>query len=222
MNEIEKTREAFAKNNLMGIAFDIDEVLSFTVKHWVESLQNQFGNPENLSFQEIINKYRYTQLVPYWQTKKALAYMDQLMNDDKLQDELPVVEGAKEAVKQINKIIPIVLYPTVRPQSIRAGTKRWLTKNEFPTAQIIARPKNVRREDGNTWKAKLLESLYPYVRGIVDDNPGLPASLSHSYKGVVFVYGSKDHPLASDRVVPCPTWESVIESVSAIKWENEF
>lgn len=139
--------------------------------------------------------------------------MDQLMNDDSLQDDLPVVEGAVEAVRQINNIIPIVLYPTVRPQSILAGTKRWLNKHNFPNAQIITRPENIRREDGNTWKAKMLERLYPYVQGIIDDNPGLPAALSTDYQGVVFVYGSKDHDLASNRVIPCPTWESVIASV---------
>lgn len=49
----------------IGLAVDIDETLSWTLKYWVEKMAEKFGNPENLSVLEIIKKYRYSQNVPY-------------------------------------------------------------------------------------------------------------------------------------------------------------
>lgn len=60
-----------------GIAVDIDETLSWTVGYWVEQMQEKFGNPEKLSIKEMIEKYRYTQNIPYWQSAEALKWIDE-------------------------------------------------------------------------------------------------------------------------------------------------
>jgi len=57
-----------------GLAVDIDETLSWTIGYWIEEMQNKFGNPENLTIKEMVEKYRYTQNVPYWQHEEALQW----------------------------------------------------------------------------------------------------------------------------------------------------
>ena len=56
-----------------GLALDIDETLSSTNRFWIQTLTEKFGNPENLSCEEIVSMYRYTQNVPFWQTDHALV-----------------------------------------------------------------------------------------------------------------------------------------------------
>ncbi|MFA6253346.1 MAG: hypothetical protein WCV69_03855 [Patescibacteria group bacterium] len=198
--------------NTPGLAVDIDETLSFTIGHLVNKLQENFGNPENLSVKEIIEKYRYTQNVPYWQHAEAQKWIDKEIHSNELQENLPLIEDADIYLKKINEIIPIVAYITVRPQSVTAGTEIWLKKHKFPLAPIIARPLNVPHTTGNAWKAKILNELYPSVQGIIDDNAKLLEFLGENYKGIIFLY---DHHATDSKlnVVPCPNWLKVFEEV---------
>src|SRR3989339_251105 len=152
-----------------GLAVDIDETLSWTVGHWVEQMQNKFGNPENLSVKELIEKYRYTINVPYWQSDEAMKWIDSQISSNEVQENLPLIEESNIYLDKINQIIPVSAYITVRPQSIIKGTKRWLDKHNFPDAPIICRPTDIIFENGNKWKAEILNELYPKIKGIIDD-----------------------------------------------------
>lgn len=202
---------------IQGIALDIDETLSWTVGYWVEKMQEKFGNPENLTVKELITKYRYTQHVPYWQTEEAFAWMKEHRNSNEVQEILPLIENAHTFVQQINEIVPIVLYLTTRPQTVINGTKKWLQKHNFPEKVVIARPPEVHITEGNQWKAHVLEELYPEVMGIIDDNAGLANHLSTNYKGVVYLYDNTMHSRTDIRVIPCMTWEDVLQKVSSSK-----
>lgn len=199
-----------------GLAVDIDETLSWTIGHWVAQLQTNFGNPENLSVKEIIEKYRYTQHVPYWQSAEALQWIDDKIHSNEEQKNLPLIEDADIYLNKINLLIPITAYITVRPESVMSGTKDWLKKHKLPEAPIICRPNDVGHGSGNQWKAGVLKKIYPQVIGIIDDNAKLVKFLEPDYKGVVFLY---DHTTidSSLNIIPCPNWLHVYEEIKKYK-----
>jgi hypothetical protein len=196
-----------------GIALDIDETLSWTVGWWTKQLQDLFGNPENLSVKELVKKYRYTQEVPYWQTKEALQWMEDNRASNQVQTELPLINGALEGAKKINEIIPVIAYITTRPDNVVKGTQTWLNKHGFPSAPIIARPLGTAHSDGNKWKAQVLAELEDIVLGIVDDNPELITHLPKSYKGTIFSYDNDTVSRDDIHIIPCKTWSRVVKEV---------
>ena len=196
-----------------GLALDIDETLSFTIGYMIEKLMEGLGNPENLTVEEIIKKYRHTDKIPYWQGEKAEEILESIRNSNEIQRELPLIKNADSTVNKINKIVPISAYITVRPKIIIKGTKLWLQKNNFPVAMVITKPDKILRKDGNEWKAKVLEYLYPEVVGIVDDNPDLAKYLSKSYKGTVFLYNNTEVLNKDIRVISCKDWETVLLNI---------
>jgi len=217
VRNIEKFKKELSENNISGLALDIDETLSFTLQHWFSVMREKFGNPENLEVIDIIKKYRYAQYVPYWQTPEAKEWMNEARLSNKLQVELPLIENANSLVQKVNEIKPIVIYLTTRPEAVTEGTIKWLRKHNFPKAPIVARPENVTHEDGLSWKAKILESLYPEIEGIVDDHPGLLEKLPDSYKGTIYLYDNIESKRKDIKVIPCPTWEDVLTEVQKSK-----
>lgn len=57
--EIVKLRKELEKEGINGISLDIDETLSWTNGCWFKKMQRLFGNPEGLSVNELVSKYRY-------------------------------------------------------------------------------------------------------------------------------------------------------------------
>lgn len=216
MSNIKKFKLNLIKQNIKGLAFDIDETLSFTAEYWVSELSRNFGNPQNLSAREIFQQYRYIQNFPHWQTKEASDWMEWARNSNKVQKELPLIENSNHTVNKINKIIPVVCYLTVRPENVAKGTKHWLEKHNFPKAEIIARPKKILYEKGTQWKARMLQELYPQVLGIVDDNPDLIGYLPDTYKGFIFLYDFPFYIPESENVLVCPTWDDVLKNVAEV------
>ncbi len=203
--------------NKKGLALDIDETLSWTVSYWMKEMRRRFGNPEKLSVNEMIRKYRYTQNVPYWQTREAITWMAEARKSDKIQENLPLIKESNIIVRKINKIIPISVYLTTRPRKVAAGTRKWLKKYGFPLVDIIFKPANIRIEYGNKWKAKITQSLYPRILGIIDDNPELIDCLPKNYKGTVFLYDNVKCSRKDIKVIPCKTWKDVLMKVRKFK-----
>ena len=200
------------KINKIGLGVDIDETLSWTVGHWVKEMQKLFGNPEGLSVRKLVDKYTYTQNVPYWQSEKALKWMEEKRSSDEFQKQLPLIEDSNHFLNKINKIVPIAAYITIRPESVRKGTKHWLQKNNFPEAPIIFRPDNIPTSEGNKWKAKVIEDLYPKIVGFIDDSPDVIESLSKNYKGFIFHY-NKTPVNTSLKVINCKDWQTIFREV---------
>jgi hypothetical protein len=135
--------------------------------------------------------------------------METLRNDDKLQEQFPLIETSSEMVQKLIAVVPVILYSTVRPANVKKGTLNWLNKHGFPEAPALFRPTRIAHADGNKWKALVLSKLYPQVVGIVDDNPGLIDFLPSDYPGVVFLYDHEEAPKTTLNVIPCKTWELV-------------
>lgn len=197
-----------------GIALDMDETLAATNRFWIQELAKRFGNPDNLSADEIIARYRYTQNIPFWQSAEALAWMEEARNSDEIQTALPLIENANQVVTRLNEIVPIAAYITARPQQVRNGSLEWLAQHGFPTAPLIMRPKDLDYTEGNKWKAELLASLYPSVWAIIDDNEGLLPHLPDDYQGTVFLYDHAESPAKNLNVVAVKKWEDMLSAVS--------
>ncbi|MFO0703613.1 MAG: hypothetical protein U0525_02720 [Patescibacteria group bacterium] len=201
-----------------GIALDIDETLSCTLMTWVENMMQIFGNPENLSLEDIIIKYRYLKNVPYWQTKEAVQWLEKTRVSNEAYETLEIMPGAKSGVKRLNMILPIVAYITVRPESVMVGTKNWLKNNGFPETKIICRPESVPHNMGDQWKAETLQKYRSEISGIVDDNFGFVNYLDKNYKGHIFLYNWDSLPsgLKRRRVYACPGWSDVVKKAEQI------
>ncbi len=204
-----------------GLALDIDETISDTLGTWIPLLLRHCGGPSHLSPREIVTTYHHTRNVPEWQSAEAMALIDRLIHDDDLQTRIAPIEGAVEAVRQIGGIIPITVYVTTRPEIVRGGTQRWLRMHHFPDVPVIHRPSHVAHLDGNTWKARELESHYPHIVGVIDNDPLLPASFSRTYRGKVFVYNYPDtlditHTLPKSHLFRCRDWEEVLSYVREV------
>ncbi len=195
---------------IAGLAVDIDETLAWTIGYWVEEMQKKFGNPEELTVKEMVEKYRYTQNVPYWQHAEAMKWVDEKIHSNETQKELPLIEDADFYLKKINDIVPVAAYLTIRPENVLEGTKDWLDKHGFPAAPIICRP--LGETNGSQWKARVLSSLYPKILGIIDDNAKLLEFLDKNYPGTVFLYDHKDNKGRED-VIACPNWLAVYKEI---------
>ena len=195
-----------------GLALDIDDTLSRTFRYWAGQMRKLFGNPENLSVDEIVLKYNRAQNVPYWQSKEAKAWRKNHITSNELQTKLPLIPDSKIFIDKISNIVPLVAYITTRPESVIEGTKIWLENNNFPTLPIICRPDGIPHEKGSEWKAKILEKLEQQVKGMVDDNPNLLNFLPSNYKGIIFMY---DNNFVDTKLnaIPCRDWETVYEEV---------
>jgi len=128
-------------------------------------------------------------------------------------------ENANHIVQKINQIIPIVAYVTARPKTIKDVTKQWLKKYNFPHAPIIMSPDSIKIEGRSEWKAKVIETLFPEVVGIIDDNPEFLGFLSKDYQGTIFLYDNVEFEKSLSHIIPCPTWDGVYKEVRQ-RFEN--
>ncbi len=205
-----------------GLALDIDETLSITGIRMIEALQKRFGCPENLTAKELMEKYRHTSNIPYWNTPEHHIWKLQLIETEELYEDLDVIEKANHIVEKIQAIIPIACYLTARPEGTTEVSKRWLKRHNFPDSPVISKPNSVSYEDSNKWKAKLLTEYHPNTIGIVDDNPGIIKALPQDYKGTVFLYSHPSYNIETPlNVIACETWDHVYEKITSLHPQSQ-
>ena len=209
--------EAFKRSlRSRGLVLDIDETLSATNVAWFERLVLLFGNPpEGLSIPDLIAKYQLAQNVPHWQTDEAYSWMQTQRDSPDAQKGLPLIPGAVEGVKRLLGVAPVVGYLTVRPVGVVEPTIEWLRLNGFPDLPGVAQPEAVPFAEGNQWKGRVLNELYPMVTGIVDDNPKVAFHAGTEYPGALFLFGHAEAPEIAAHAVPCATWDDVVVAATA-------
>lgn len=202
-----------------GIALDIDETLSSTNVFWFTRMLKLFGNPENLTPEEMARKYHLAQHVPYWQGREDVeTWMNAERTKNDSQKTIPLIPNAKDTVIKINNYAPILLYLTVRPQCVLEGTQEWLHNMGFPPAPIVGRPDTVPFEKGNAWKASLLPSLFPFISVLVDDNPSVMRSLDSSYAGRLLLFSQSSSLIPHTHqscTIACPDWTDVEQIITS-------
>jgi 5'(3')-deoxyribonucleotidase len=207
-------------NKLSGIALDIDETLAYTKKHWFEILNKKFGNPENLSLDELLAKYMYSQNVPYWQHKEALDMMQGFREDNSMHESIDLIDGAVEAVNEIHSRIPVCCYISARPQKVYQSTESWLYRNGFPRAEIILKPNSLPLENSFDWKSDILKFVFPEVVGIIDDNPLQVSSLVNcGYSGKIWLLGDMNLSDANRGVSVFDGWNNIPKDLTRM-WNN--
>ncbi|KKU22506.1 MAG: hypothetical protein UX31_C0001G0024 [Candidatus Nomurabacteria bacterium GW2011_GWA1_46_11] len=207
--QIQQLKENLKKNGLRGLALDIDDTLSETNAHWYDHMV-KFSGPKDLTKEKLLKSGKWIENIPEWQTEKAQEHMKATLHSNDFNEAIPLIHGADEAVRAIDRLIPIVAYITARPATVIEGTLNWLKKHGFPEAELITRPEDIKLEEFNVnknkWKAQILAELYPEVIGIVDDNMGLTRELEAlDYKGTVYLYRKETNEFEGHKqVVVCP------------------
>ncbi len=196
-----------------GIAVDIDDTLSVTTYYYFEKMLQLFGNPEQLTVNEAINRYRYSYNVPYWQNDDARIWISKHRDNPDTILNLPTMPGAIKFLSKINEICPVVAYITVREESVYEPTRAWLEKNGFPEATLLMRPTELEHKKGSAWKASQLLKKYPEAIGIIDDSLHLVDELSHDYTGTLFLYSHESYIGEKKFVTACLSWQNVYSSV---------
>jgi len=189
-----------------GLALDIDDTIAFTFGCWVNALKEKFGDPEKLTPEEMVVKYKLSQFVPYWQTSEVSGFIENLRIDNSLQVNIPLIENSNRVVQKINKIIPIKVYITNRPGCVYDGTVKFLKKHHFPDLPIILDSTGTHQKEGAKWKANVLKTLYPEIMGIIDDSSSLIKELEPDYEGVIFHYNHQEKCSDKLNVIPCNRW----------------
>ena len=223
--EIEKyyaeLKEVLIKSGASGICLDIDDTIAATNLFFARKYCSLFGNPENLSPEEIIAKYRYVTDVPYWQDPIKQNMIEEDFHLGEHVHLYPPISKAKEAVLKIDRTISIAFYLTGRPYRFYNQTCVWLDRHEFPQRRILMEPERGLLEklnviDGNEWKARLLELLFPEIVGTIDDNLGIAELISSDYKGLIFLYSHTGNYPSRPNVIHCPTWENTEMEINRI------
>ncbi|MGM5484394.1 MAG: hypothetical protein ACQEP1_00805 [Nanobdellota archaeon] len=193
-----------------GIAIDLDDTVFNTSLHWYKTLVSNFGKPPGLGVGDIEKRYGYFQQVPYFQGRKAEKLFEHMVHGNGYQEKLPLNEGAKDRLDDIQSEYGIAGYVTARPEDVREGTENSLGRHNLPEAPLIMRQDN--EDDHNRWKGLLISENSHLVRGIIDDNPSLIEHLSY-YDGTVFLFGKKDWQKDGIDVVPCMNWKETYKKL---------
>lgn len=202
------------QKRLKGLALDIDDTLARSGDAWIQGVQAKFGNPENLTVEQIKQKYRYSYNAPYWNSPAVRQWEEGVRYNEGWHLALPLIKNANHIVNQVHHLVPVVVYLTARPKALLSATRGWLVKHGFPKAEIVYRPTSVRLPVSLAWKAEVLEYLYPQVSGMVDDHPQLAKDLSKNYRGVLYLYDYHDQaPRGDINIVPCKNWNEVLKKI---------
>lgn len=195
---------------MKGLMIDIDDVLADTAKYWMQLFQVEYGNPENLSVDQMYLKYHSVQKVPYWQSTDISNWVYRFINSSHFQLKLPLIKNSNTILWELTDHIPITCYLTKRPERVRIGTEHWLAKHNFPPAEIIFRPNKIRAEDGNAWKAKMIDKLSDKLVAVVDDDKRLIKILEQYLSIHFFLYSFPSYDIIDLRVYPCDSWETLL------------
>lgn len=133
---------------------------------------------------------------------------------------IPPVKGASKAVSDIARIRPVVCYVTGRPSTVDGESYEWLQRHDFPRREIVFQPdtevlRQMGFQNGNEWRARVLEFLYPWIEGLLDDNEDLLRYMT-GYTGRVYLFGISGQS-ENPNIVFCPDWDSVVKAV--VKWK---
>ncbi len=208
-------KKRLEESGTKGLVIDIDETLSNSALYMAGELGRLYGNPLNLSDEELFERL-LDRNVPFWDINVIREWGQVAMESAEIVEKYSVKEGAGKAVSKINDIIPMVGYLTLRPESIKDVSARWLKKHGFPEVPVLARPNSIKLTDGSMgmqWKAAVLDYLYPQITGLIDDTLEIYTYLPSNYKGTIFLYNKKPRPKRELNTISCKTWDDVYREV---------
>ncbi len=201
-----------------GICCDVDDTISGTNLYWAQFALENFGNPESISAQELVKRYRYVRNVPYFGAD-VTKWVEEHIQSNSAKLDLPVIPRAVESLEQICRDVPLKAYLSGRPEKVLSGTSEWLKLNRFPESKIILQPSDSLLsswgvQGGTEWKARLLDFLYPHINTVIDDDETIPEFLKGDFQGRVYLFSHNDSRFKDPRVICCADWEAVLQQIA--------
>ena len=186
------------KDQIPTIRLDIDDTLAATELAILGFLRRKFCDGPVESDQDLVDKFRFVDFVPFWKNKKAaMDEMRRLRQDQDFHlDVIKPIEAAVEAVRKLASHIKIEGYCTMRPSHLKETTAKWLPKLGFPELEITIRPENIAFEDRHQWKAQFLREKIQQGSAFIDDDYIILEILlsQKGFKGHYFLFGqSRDN-----------------------------
>jgi len=211
-------KEHLKRNNLEGLCLDIDDTIAATNIFWAEHHIKEFGNPEKLSAEEIIDKYDFASNVPYWnRIPEAEEWIENNCNEIMGRYDVKPIGDALIHISQLENKISFVAYLTGRSEKIEEGTKKWLKKHKFPELEIFSLPdtqflNKIGANNTSDWKMKFLEFMHPYIKGLIDDNTDIIKSIPETYDGKIYLYNNKIKNIKQN-IISCYSWSDVERNI---------
>ncbi|HEX9804882.1 MAG TPA: hypothetical protein VGA67_04315 [Candidatus Dojkabacteria bacterium] len=197
----------------MTLAVDIDDTIADTRRIWFELFHEKYGHEKSVD--ELIPLYRQAEYVPEWNMANPEEWAEKLILSDDFNLNIKPRTDALEFISKVNEIMPIRAYVTGRPQRVKSVTEKWIKENLFPDAELILRPDDIDHYKRNKWKAEFIESKFPDISAIIDDEIGLAKSISADYPGKVYLFDYNKGDLASSNVVEVPDWQHFFDLIIA-------
>ncbi|OYV08449.1 MAG: hypothetical protein CG443_340 [Methanosaeta sp. ASP1-1] len=178
----------------MKIGVDIDGVLADQVAAVLKEIEKDYGRSYSKSD---INR-------AHWSTE-----ISRLLSDPDYVIRVPVIEGAREAVRQLSRREHELLVVTARRPHTEEATRRWL-KAHFPCLTQYHHARTGTKH--NIPCDVLIDDLDLNIVEFVKSDP--------ERQGILFLHpwslNDTDIRDYSDRVFFCPEWRSVVKSIAAI------
>jgi hypothetical protein len=209
-NDVLELKAQLQEANRRGLVLDIDDTIAKTAPYLLEVIYKDFGYPHNGTADDLLKKHgKYDQ--DFWKQTEIEEWFEQ--NVDSVTPDIPLVDNIHQMIQKVNQIIPIVGYLTAREERKRQITQDWLDKHNFPSVPLLMLPSNQIEPSGSKWKAKVLQTLYPEVIGIIDDNERLADVLPANYPGYLYLYDVPEYPRNDIKIIPCLTWDDIYTKV---------
>ncbi|HTI15377.1 MAG TPA: hypothetical protein VL461_12585 [Dictyobacter sp.] len=158
-----------------AVVLDIDETLLYSLHKWTQHIRITLG-VEDLTVEQVMAHSGFDRIFYgsdyYEQYRREIRSM---CESEELHSNLTVIEGAQPSIQQLLCLadVQVIGYLTARPENVLFVTRRDLQTHGFPARPIIARPRDVPREDGANWKASILHELaqdYDGTLMMIDDD----------------------------------------------------
>ena len=193
------------ETGVLKIGFDIDGVLADQVAAVLNEIEKDYGR--RYSKNDINRAHWSFDGIEIW------TEISRLLSDPDYVLRVPVIEGAKKAVKQLCTPEHELLVVTARRPHTEEATRRWL-KEHFPCLTQYHHARTGTKH--NIPCDVLIDDLDLNIVEFVKSDP--------ERQGILFLHpwslNDTDIKDYSDRVFFCPEWQSVVKSIAAISLER--
>ncbi len=198
-----------------NVVHDKDDVLTHSAAHWARLLCMEFDLDINADGITSVPEL-YALLPTDERRAKISAWLDVSFQTEAHYHNLPLITDVTEAMVRIRAAgADSVGCLTARREILRSITEP-VVHSQLGKVPVIMRPNDMQWDDTYAWKAEILSEVWPWVQGIVEDNPRIiPALEKQGYQGTVWLYRSAPPKTSTIRVVSCANHAAVAESIAA-------
>lgn len=202
---------------------DVDDTLSSSTEFLFKHFNDIYWNPENLDHIQMMEKYKKSYYVPFWDEKEMRKMLLEMQVNNDIIANIGSMWNVWEIYSDIHeKIIPISAYISARSEEIIEWTQIWNQKNNMPNADYIFLPMWIHPAFWMYWKSKVLKVLSWKIVWIVDDSKELSSYLNN-WNWNMFLFNSKENELNAENLTVCENLESVkyhVINKYGISWKN--